>query len=269
MLRALGRSFRLSRTWRVLRTVAFLRSALYLIIELRQSFLETSTTSKDAVDSEFEACVDPFHYDTSPKNRARFRRQKEMLDSVRDGRQFVTALEIGCAEGHFTEIIADISQSLLVLELSPTALTRTRQRRNWGVGVTFREWDLRSDSVPGQYDLIVITGVLEYFRRRRTFDKIRASLVSALNPGGYLLLESAISDNNTVANAWWSEYLIRGKWINSFIAKHNELTIVENCILDIFVITLLKKAQSNPTKTRGTHENFACDPNIQSKGSHC
>ena len=241
MLRALWEAFRQSRTWRALRTVTFLRSGVYLAIELRRSLLEPRTTSRDSVDSEFRDRVDPFHYDTSLANRARFLRQKQMLDSVRAGRQFANALEIGCAEGHFTEIIAECSQSLLVVDLSSTALARARQRRNWGECVSFREWDLRSDTIPGKYDLIVVTGVLEYFQRRSTFRDIRTSLVNALNPGGYLLLESAVSQNPTVDEAWWSKYLIRGKWINSFVAEHKELEVVETTVLDIFVITLLRK----------------------------
>lgn len=241
MLRALWEAFRQSRTWRALRTVVFLRSAVHLTIELRRSLLEARTTSRDSVDSEFRDGVDPFHYDTSLTNRARFLRQKQMLDSVRAGGRFANALEIGCAEGHFTEVMAECSQSLLVVELSSTALARTRGRRNWGECVSFLEWDLRSDAIPGKYDLIVVTGVLEYFQRRSTFRKIRTSLVAALKPGGYLLLESAVSQNSTVDEAWWSKYLIRGKWINPFIAEHQELEVVENTVLDIFVITLLRK----------------------------
>src|ERR1035437_1497303 len=169
MVNRLWEAFRQSRTWRALCKVTFLRSAVYLCRELRRSFLEPRTTNRDAVDSEFRASVDPFHYDTSPENRARFLRQKELLDSVRAGGRFASALEIGCAEGHFTEVIAECSQSLLVLDLSSTALARTRQRRSWGEGLRFLEWDLKSDTIPGRHDLIVLTGVLEYFQRRSTF----------------------------------------------------------------------------------------------------
>lgn len=246
MLSALWESFRQSRTWRALRKVTFFRSGVYFAIELRRSFLEPRTTSRDSVDAEFRDRVDPFHYDTSPANRTRFLRQKQMLDSARAGRQFANALEIGCAEGHFTEVIAECSQSLLVVDLSSTALARARQRLIWGERVSFREWDLRCGAIPGKYDLIVVTGVLEYFQRRRTFRKIRTSLVAALNPGGYLLLESAVSENPTVEQAWWSKYLIRGKWINSFVAEHKELEVVETTLLDIFVITLLRKRSAEP-----------------------
>jgi predicted TPR repeat methyltransferase len=219
MVSRLSTAFRQGKLWRSLRDITFLRSAVYLFRELRRSKLEPRTTSKDSVDSDFRASVDPFHYDTSPENQARFRRQKELLDSVRGSGRFRNALEIGCAEGHFTEVIADRSQSLLVLDLSSTALARARKRRNWGESVTFREWDLKSEAIPGRFDLIVLAGVLEYFYRRSTFKKVRASLVGALNPGGYLLLESRLSENPTVADAWWSKYLIRGKWANAFIAS--------------------------------------------------
>jgi len=238
--------------WNALRRIAFLRSAVYLAIELLRSLREPGTTSKNYVDSEFKDGPDPFHYETSATNHARFLRQRSMLDSARKGLEFQNALEIGCAEGHFTEILSELSRSLLVLELSPTALARARTRRAWGAGVSFREWDLKNDAIPGKYELIVVTGVLEYFQRRSTFRKIRSSLVSALEPGGYLLLESAVSQNPNVANAWWSKYLIRGKWINDYFARHKELELIENAVLDIFVITLLRKRRPDATGIVGS-----------------
>jgi SAM-dependent methyltransferase len=249
MIKGFWSNFRESRAWRALRAVPFLRSTVYLVIELQRSLSEDQTASQQAVNAEFVDRADPFHYDTSVVNHARFARQKSMLDSVRAGKKFASAVEIGCAEGHFTEIVAEISDALLVLDISPVALARTRTRRSWEESVRFQEWDLRRDPIPGKHDLIVVAGVLEYFQRRSTFKRARASLVAGLKPGAYLLLESPVPHNSTVANAWWSKLLIRGKWINAFIAAHADLETVENDVLDIFVITLLRKRRIDAPTT--------------------
>ena len=40
-----------------------------------------------------------------------------MVDSVRGGKRFRNALEIGCAEGAFTELLADRCHSLLAVDI--------------------------------------------------------------------------------------------------------------------------------------------------------
>src|SRR5665213_875421 len=104
--------FRDSQIWRVLRRVAFLRSGVYLAIELWRWSSNAKEFSKEAVDCEFRLKEDPFQYMTSPSERLRFDQQAKLLDSIRNGRRFQRALEIRCAQGIFTEMLAERSKSL-------------------------------------------------------------------------------------------------------------------------------------------------------------
>ncbi len=233
--------FRHSSLWRSLRRRELLRSGLYLALELRSTVREPQSCRLEVTDSAFKERRDPWCYETSAAERDRFVKQTELLDEARDGRLFDTGLEIGCAEGLYTEVIADRCESLLVLDISPTALARARSRRAWTERVRFGAFDLRSDAIPGTFDLVVITGVLEYFSRPTTFPRIREQLAGALRPGGYLLVETTRS-NPVVENSWWGERLIRGKWINIFISHHPSLIVVSSVMTDLYAITLLRRA---------------------------
>jgi 2-polyprenyl-3-methyl-5-hydroxy-6-metoxy-1,4-benzoquinol methylase len=234
-------SFKGSGLWRLLKRVSVLRSGYYLAIELGKTWTEARTSSLEAIESDFNANVDPWAYETSAVEQARFTKQTEMLDAIREGKCFSSGLEIGCAEGLYTEVLAGRCISLQVLDFSPTALARAQHRREWSNSVRFDGFDLRNDQIPGSYDLIVIAGVLEYFSKAATFRKVRTKLCAALRPDGILLLETT-RVNAVVENAWWSRFLIRGKWINEFVSRGTGLTVVSSVSTDNYLITIYKKS---------------------------
>jgi trans-aconitate methyltransferase len=195
------------------------------------------------VDRDFVERNDPWQYTTNPLEQARFRKQTELLDEVRKGQLFESGLEIGCAEGLYTEVLAERCESLLVLDLSPTALARAQNRRRWPEWVRFGAFDLRSEVVPGTFDLIIAAGVLEYFYRPSTLFGIREKLTASLRPNGYLMVETTRA-NPVVENAWWGRRLIRGKWINAFISEHSSLTVLTSVVTDSYALILCRKLGS-------------------------
>jgi SAM-dependent methyltransferase len=241
--------FRYGRTWTLLRKVTFLRSGLYLAIELWRSLRQPQTTTRDMVDKDFTAQKDPWKYETNPLESARFMEQTAALDKVREGRLFPVGLEIGCAEGVYTEVLAARCESLLVLDLSPTALVRAQSRRQWSERVRFGAFDLQREPIPGAgtYDLIVVTGVLEYFQRPSTLFKIREKLASALRSNGYLLVETT-RVNPVVEDSWWGRRLIRGRWINVFISDHPSLAVIHSAVNESYCIMLCRKVELDKTQ---------------------
>jgi SAM-dependent methyltransferase len=224
---------------RTLRRVGFLRRGWYLTIELVRLLQDTPGRSRAYFEEEFSAHVDPWGFAGLSEQR-RLRDAADMLDAVCSGARFRRALEIGCAEGAFTGLLADRCDSLLAVDVSSVALGRARSGRGWGDHVRFAQWDLRRDLVPGRFDLIVVMAVLEYFARPWALRAAREKLVAALNPGGYLFA------GNTRHEPWedsaWGRYLIRGgKWINPFIGEHPALRVVSAHTGQSYVHTLFRR----------------------------
>ena len=222
---------------KLLRRVGFLRSTYALILAVQDSLRDTPARRRAEMDCTFAQRRDPWDYEKyEVLGRKRFQREAEMLDAVRGKALFRQGLEIGCAEGGFTEILEDRCESLLVMDISPVALERARERRHWGEHVRFDQWDIRSlekAPLPGTFDLIVIIHVLNYVRNPSFIRAVRAKLVDGLRPGGHLLIANE-SQDSVSETSWWSKYMIRGgRWINAFIADHPELEVVDTATLDL------------------------------------
>ena len=228
---------RTSKLWPTLRRIEFLRSGLYLAIELRRSWQEPKACARDQVDNDLSRRLDPWSYETSPVEQKRFRQQTFILDAARNGKPFRRGLEIGCAEGLYTEVLAQRCDTLLVLDISPTALSR-RPKETLAENVRFDSIDLRTGTIPGKYDLIVVAGVLEYFSRPSTMARVREKLVAALEPEGCLMVETTRSTSvigirgGGVASSAASDH--------SFMSQHPSLAIAAQSIEDDFAITLFR-----------------------------
>lgn len=232
-MRGLWDQFRSSGLWRGLRRVRVLRSSLYFLIELRRTW-----GRPPRVDSDFESGRDPWQYESNPLELDRFRRQVALLASV--GGSFGRTLEIGCAEGKFTETLAEISRELVVLDVSTLALERAKSRREWGPSVSFALADLREDPIGSGFDLIVVAGVLEYFPRASTLRRVLDKLASSLAPGGYLLLETTRAAEPAEEAFWW-RWMPRGRRINQLAEEHPLLAERASDMTREFCITLCRK----------------------------
>lgn len=215
--------------WRfhhLLARVGFLRSGYYFWLAVREAMMDSPARGLAELNHEFEPREDPWDYTTVSYQADRIRSEVGMLDAVRGAACFGKALEVGCAEGLFTESLAPRCDSLLALDISPVALTRARRRLQGDERVQFAQWDLRVDPVPDTYDLIVIIHALEYIRNPIYVRRARTKLVNSLQPGGYLLV-GTMKVAEIYEDAWWGRYFLRsGKRINHFFAEHPALKVV-------------------------------------------
>ena len=231
MSSALGSVISVSRHARgQIASIPGLRSPARLAAELKATALDSSARDRAALEELFASKVDPYEFAREPE---RFDRACEMLDKVRHEERFARALEIGCAEGIFTECLSGRCESILALDLSPTALLRARQRCAHLNNITFSESDLRIDPLEAQFDLIVAVGVLEYIRRPTTLKVACDRLVSALTSGGYLLVGNTVADGG-IESRWWAHLLLRGTWINKYLARDPRLQVLSTA-LDNFI----------------------------------
>ncbi len=206
--------------------VGFLRSGYYLLSAIEDALRDSPERGRAELNYAFEPREDPWDYSKASDQQERICSEVKMLDDVRGGKKFGSALEVGCAEGHFTEALAPRCQSLLALDISPVALSRAGRLLEPHPNTRFAQWDLRVDPVPGSYDLIVIVHALEYVRNPVYIRRARAKLVNSLRPGGYLLI-GTMKTVDVYEHAWWGRYLLRsGKRINEFFTRHPALKLM-------------------------------------------
>ncbi len=136
------------------------------------------------MDRVFSRGEDPFRYRGSPYELERL---GAMERAVSD-RRWARALEVGCAEGDFTERLARHAAAVTAVDISSVALERARRRLP---GVAFVEADLRDWSSPEAYDLIVLGDVLYYLDKpmvREAFEDVFPRVAGRLAPAGRLVL---------------------------------------------------------------------------------
>jgi predicted TPR repeat methyltransferase len=199
---------------------------MQLVSELRACALDSSDRDRVQAEALFRQKIDPYEFSREPE---RFDRACEMLDSVSHGNRFGRVLEIGCAEGFFTERLSERCQSLLAVDISTTALDRARQRCRRLDSVQFAEWDLRSGTLLGEFDLILAVGVLEYIRRPKILKQATDRIIKSLRVGGYLLMGNTVADNNLEAR-WFGRYLMRGTWINRYAESDPRLEVIATAL---------------------------------------
>ena len=149
-------------------------------------------TLRDAVDTAsagawdaFFAADDPWSYGSSDYERLRYRDTLELIPDLPDG----SALELGCAQGHFAAELAPRVGALLATDISARALERAAERCQGFANVAFQALDLASQPLPGRYDLIVCSEVLYYIDR--PLKALARKLAEALKPGGLLVMTHA------------------------------------------------------------------------------
>jgi SAM-dependent methyltransferase len=211
---------------------------VYFLIEVRRILSDSGKNDRYLLDTVYKQ-HDPWGDDTEI-GREYFERATAMLDAERAGKSFGTAFDIGCAEGAFTEILAARCQSVIGVDISPVAISRAENRKVWGPTVRFHSFDLRTERVPNQFDLIVCSGVLEYFNSPTVLMKARTFLVEGLKTGGLLQIGTTRA-NPVVEKSWWGRRLNRGRWINVFIGKHPALHTVANHLAASYDLTLYRK----------------------------
>jgi glycosyltransferase involved in cell wall biosynthesis/SAM-dependent methyltransferase len=217
-----------------------LRSTWHLGLAVAHAAGNDRHRVRNMLEATFRGSPDPWGY-RSELGAKRLEREIAMIDQARGGSVFERAIEIGCAEGDFTRLLASRCRTLLAVDISPTALDRARANCT-ADNVTFAQWDLRSDPLSGDFDLIVVVSVLEYMARPWSIRRARRKLVAALRPGGLLVLGN-VRGFRLLEQAWWSRPLLQGgKNVERFFAGHPLLEVVDRGEDDDFTEILLRRA---------------------------
>lgn len=154
-----------------------------LLSDLRVAWQAYKTRRK--MNRQFRKREDPFSYSTTPYEAARL----EAMDAAVGPGPLGSVLEVGCAEGHFTERLCRKAGRVVALDISAVAIERAPKR----APAAFQEADLLTWD-PGlfaPFDAIVLGDVLYYLDRpgvAEEFDGLFPRLVEWLKPGGRAVL---------------------------------------------------------------------------------
>ncbi len=237
---SLWSAFRGSRLWHGLRRVRFLRECVHFATDFRELLRDYWGDDPSIFEREFVTRLDPWNFDSSPSERKRFEHMRSLVLPEEAAAQWQSALEIGCAEGAFSELLAPYCRQLLCVDVSPTALQRAGSRRAWGRSVRFGNWNFRRQTLHDSFDLIVVACVLEYIASPWELRLARDRILALLKPGGRLLVVTT-RRSDIVENAWWGRALKRGRWINAFFEEHPQLAVMASETGTKFAYSLLHK----------------------------
>jgi cyclopropane fatty-acyl-phospholipid synthase-like methyltransferase len=101
---------------------------------------------------------DPWQFRSSPYERAKY---IATLAALRHDR-YSHALELGCAIGELTHMLAGVSGQLTAVDTSPTALDQARRTCAGLAHVHFIQAHVPDGAWEGRYDLIVLSEILYY-----------------------------------------------------------------------------------------------------------
>ena len=143
---------------------------------------EAERTPPESFERRYREHRDPWGFATDPYERDKFARTLAALGPRRFGR----ALELGCANGDLTALLAPACAELVALEAAPTAVARARERLAGVAGVEVRQGLMPEDLPDGPWELVVASEVLYYLGAELLAQTV-GRLVDGLQPGGLLL----------------------------------------------------------------------------------
>lgn len=147
---------------------------------------------------------DPWGYE-SAYEQTKYAHTLELLPERPIGR----ALELACAEGHFTRVLAPQVGELLATDISGTAVERAKERCAAHPNIRYATLNLRTDPLPDGMDLIVCSEVLYYLEGRPELRRVARRIARALRPGGWFLTAHAnlvVDDPDATGFDWGSGF---------------------------------------------------------------
>ena len=194
--------------------------------------------SSNAWDKIF-ALPDPWSYDSEYEAI----KYEQTLALLPEG-LFASALEIGCAEGHFTLRLAPRVGSLTAVDISTRALARAKERCCQLGNVTFQRLDLNTSGVEGSFDLIVCSEVLYYVRDLR---EAVARILSHVRPGGFFLTTHArlvVDDPEGLGFAWDQSFTFGAETIANTLNVQPGIALLRELRTPLYRVLLYQRLAS-------------------------
>lgn len=134
---------------------------------------------------------DPWSYASSPYERIKYERTMAALpkaptaDGVHD-----QALEVGCSEGVFTDMLARSGRvkKVVGVDVAAAAIDRARERCAGLANVELLQGDVRSVPLSAPFSLVLCAETLSHMGSWANLRAMADTLVDQLSPGGSMVL---------------------------------------------------------------------------------
>jgi peptidoglycan/xylan/chitin deacetylase (PgdA/CDA1 family) len=153
------------------------------------------------------------------------------------------ALEIACAEGHFTEMLAPRVDKLIAADISQIALERAALRAREFSNVSYMHLDLQTDELGRDFDLIVCSEVLYFLGNKQRLGSAAGKLADALGRGGHLIMAHAnlIVDEPDKAGFDWPHQPYGAKTISDVFSAEPQLQLVREVRTPLYRVQAFRK----------------------------
>jgi peptidoglycan/xylan/chitin deacetylase (PgdA/CDA1 family)/2-polyprenyl-3-methyl-5-hydroxy-6-metoxy-1,4-benzoquinol methylase len=187
----------------------------------------------------FLADPDPWKYAT-PFERLKY---EQTLSLIPAGKPAL-ALELACAEGAFTRLLAPLVHRLVATDISEVALERAKLRCRDIENVEFRQLDFAADSLPPDFDLIVCSESLYYLKDLAALKELTGRIADALVPGGHCITahSTAVVDDPAATGLHW-DVPFGAKVIGETFAATPGLRLVRELRTPFYRIQLLERTE--------------------------
>jgi SAM-dependent methyltransferase len=141
----------------------------------------STTISPAYFEEKYRTDIDPWRFRTSPYEKDKYRATLTALSRQR----YKRVLEVGCAIGVLTALLAPRCEQLLAVDGSERAIDEARQQLL--PNVYFERAFLPDEFPEGTFDLIILSEVLYYFNETDLL-RLADKCLCALEPGGEIIL---------------------------------------------------------------------------------
>ena len=196
-----------------------------------------TTSDRSYFETLFATQPDPWKY-TNSYEQTKYEQTLALLPEA----SIQSALEIACAEGHFTAQLAPRVSTLLAVDISEIALQRTAERCAEFSHIQYQQFDLTKDSLSDTFDLIVCSEVLYFLGDLDDLKAFAVKVAAALSPGGYFLSAHAnlVVDDPTQTGYNWG-HKFGAKKIGETFAQTPSLRLVKELQTPLYRIQLFQR----------------------------
>jgi glycosyltransferase involved in cell wall biosynthesis/SAM-dependent methyltransferase len=180
----------------------------------------------------------PWRYD-SDYEQAKYTRTLSLIRPKPDGH----ALEIACAEGHFTAQLAPLFGKLTARDISSRAIARASARTAACGNVTFEQADVFSTGISASFDLITCSEMLYFAPSTEAIERLATQIATALRPGGQFVHAHAfLIDERPDRTAFDWDGTAGGDGIFGILSATAGLHHVRSIVTELYRIDLFEKS---------------------------